>query len=98
MGQCADCTYWERKERNWRDAEDQIRQDYARYAPDDVERRLAKVAELDHWGRCVRMDGPTWDERATGTLAVAEDGSSYSAHALTRENFGCVMFAKKESK
>lgn len=61
----------------------------------DLERRIERTREKDHWGECVRMRGPTWSEREEGTLAVAEDGSSYRSHVKTREDFGCVMFERR---
>lgn len=61
----------------------------------DLARRIETAREKDHWGECVRMRGPTWSEREEGTLAVAEDGSSYHSHVKTREDFGCVMFEEK---
>jgi hypothetical protein len=95
MNNCDGCKHWKRNVRSFADQDDYIRESWGRHFPEQVEPRLAKVAELDHWGDCAMMVGPTFEERVPGTLAFAEDGSSYAAGVVTREDFGCVMFMPK---
>jgi hypothetical protein len=64
---------------------------FAGYEERTPAERIAKRDERARWGECEMMRGPQWEERHDGTLAVAVDGSSYTASVLTRENFGCVM-------